>query len=142
MKKLLLPIILFIMFLPFYVNAETCDTDKITISSITIENKSDNVIEVDKATASGKKISLNLSMSEVGDNIEYKIIVKNDSNEAYLLDKNSFNVSSNYVKYTFETEDDSNIVKANSSKEVYLKVYYTNEIPEDDFEVGTYNDNM
>ena len=46
MKKFILPVLLFLMFIPFYVNAETCDTDKITISSITMENKSDNVYSV------------------------------------------------------------------------------------------------
>ena len=141
MKKLILPILLFMMFIPFYVNAETCDTDKISISSITVEEKSDNVEELDNATASGKNINLNLSMSKVGDNIEYKIVVKNDSNEDYELDKNSLNISSDYIDYTIELEDNSNIVKANSSKTVYLKVEYKTEVPEDAFESGTYNDN-
>ena len=141
MKKLILPIILFVMFIPFYVNAETCDTDKISISSITVEEKSDNVTEINEASASGKNINLNLSMSEVEDNINYKIVVKNDSNEDYELDKNSFNISSDYIDYTIESEDNSNIVKANSSKTVYLKVEYKNEVPDEAFESGTYNDN-
>ena len=141
MKKFILPILLFLMFIPLYVNAETCDTDKITIENITIESKSDNVEELDEATASGKNINLNLSMSEVGDNIEYKIVVKNDSNEDYELDKNSFNISSDYIKYTIESEDDTSLFKANSSKVVYLKVNYANEVPDDAFESGTYNDN-
>ena len=141
MKKLILPILLFMMFIPFIVNAETCDTDKISISSITVAEKSDNVEELDEATASGKNLNLNLSMSEVGDNIEYKIVVKNDSNEDYELDKNSFNISSDYIAYTLESDDNSNIVKANSSKTVYLKVEYKTEVPEDAFESGTYYDN-
>lgn len=141
MKKLLLPILILILFIPFYVNAETCDTDKITIENISLESKSDNVEEIDETTANGKNINLNLSMSEVGDNIEYKIVVKNDSNEDYELDKNSFNISSDYIKYSFELEDDINIIKANSSKVVYLKVNYVNEVPDNVFESGTYNDN-
>ena len=141
MKKVLLPILLFMMFIPIFVNAETCDTDKITISSIAIESKSDSVEELDEPTASGKNINLNLSMSNVGDNIKYKIVVKNNSNEDYEFDKNSFNISSDYIKYTLESEDDTNIVKANSSKVVYLKVNYANEVPENAFESGSYNDN-
>lgn len=43
MKKIALQILLLMMFLPFIVNAENCDIDKITISSITIEKKSANV---------------------------------------------------------------------------------------------------
>ncbi len=141
MKKLLLPILLFMMFIPFYVNAETCDTDKITISSITVENKSDNVNELDKATANGKNINLNLSMSEVGDNIEYKILIKNDSNEDYELNKTNNNLNSDYINYSFETYDNSNIVKAHSSKNVTLRVEYKTEVPKDKFDGESYNDN-
>jgi len=139
--KLILPILILALCMPFIANAETCDTDKITISSITIENKSDNVEELEEATAGGKNIDLNLSMSEVGDNIEYKIVVKNDSNEDYELDKASLKLNSDYINYSFETEDNTNIVKANSSKNVTLKVEYKNEVPEDKFENGTYSDN-
>ena len=122
MKKFILPILLFLMFIPYIVNAETCDTDKITIKNIAIESKSDNVEELSQATASGKNINLNLSMSEVGDNIEYKFVVKNDSNKDYELDKTSLNLNSDYINYLFETEDNSNVVKANSSKTVTLRV--------------------
>jgi len=140
MKKFLLPILLFLMFIPFVANAETCNTDKITISSITVENKSDNVEELEAATASGKNINLNLSMLDVGDNIEYKFVVKNDSNEDYELDKTSLNLNSDYISYSFETEDDTNIVKANSSKNITLRIEYKNEVPEDKFKSGSYND--
>ena len=141
MKKLILLILLFIMFIPFIANAETCKTDKISISSISVKDKSGNVEELDEATVSGKNINLNLSMSEVGDSIIYKIVVENDSDDDYELDKNSLGLNSNYINYTFESEDDSGIVKANSSKVVYLKVNYLNEIPDEAFESGVYNDN-
>ena len=141
MKKILLPILLFVMFIPFYVNAETCDTDKISISSITLRDKTENVIELDEATASGKSINLNLSMSNVGDNIEYKIVVKNDSNEDYEIDKTRLKLNSDYINYSFETDDNSYIVKANSSKNVIIRVEYKNEVPDEAFESGTYNDN-
>ena len=74
MKKFILPILLFLMFIPLVVNAETCDTDKISISSIAIESKSDNVEELSEATASGKNINLNISMSEVGDNNSIAVV--------------------------------------------------------------------
>ena len=140
MKKFILPILLFLMFIPLYVNAETCDSEKITIENIAVESKSDNVEELSQATASGKNINLNLSMSKVGDNIEYKFAVKNDSNEDYELDKTSLNLNSDYINYSFETEDNTNIVKANSSKNVILKVEYKKEVPEDKFKSGLYND--
>ena len=101
------------MFMPLIVKAETCDIDKISISSITIKDKSEQANEIEEATATGKKINLNLSMSNVGDNIEYKIVVKNASNDDYELDKKSFDINSNYIDYKFSSEDNSNIVKAN-----------------------------
>ena len=140
MKNFIFLILLFMMFIPFVVQAETCDNDKITIENITIESKSENVEELDLATASGKSINLNLSMSEVGDNIEYNFVVKNDSNDDYELDKTSLNINSDYIDYSFETEDNSNIVKANSSKSVTLRMEYKNEVPEDEFKSGSYND--
>ena len=141
MKKFIIPILLLLMFIPIYVSAETCDNNKISISSISLKEKSDNVEELNEATTNGNNIILDLSMSEVGDNIKYKIAVKNDSNEDYELDKNSFNISSNYIDYILESDDNSNIVKANSSKTLYLKLEYKNEVPEDKFENGSYNDN-
>ena len=142
MKKYLLLILVVVMLIPLYANAETCDKDKISINSITIESKSDSVEELESATASGKIINLNLSMSEVGDNIEYKIVVKNDSNEDYELNNNDIVFNSDYIEYTLELEDSSNIVKANSSKTFYLKLQYKNEVPNEIIKTGTYTDNQ
>lgn len=142
MKKYLLYIMVFmIIIIPFIVNAETCDTDKILIESIAVEEKSDLVEELNKAIVNEKNLNLNLSMSNVGDNIKYKIEVKNDSNEDYELDKNSFNIKSDYIKYTLESSDNSSIIKAKSSKTVFLKVEYEKKIPEELFESGDFNDN-
>lgn len=140
MKKFIIPILLLLMFIPIYVSAETCDNNRISISSITIKEKT-NVEEITEATANEKNLNLNLFMSNVGDSITYKIVVKNDSNKDYELDKNSFNIRSEYIDYVLESNDNSNIIKKNSSKVIYLKVEYKNEVPEDKFESGTFNDN-
>ena len=119
MKKVFL-IIMTILLIPVLVNAETCDNDKVYIDSISID-KNNNVEEIGQATANGKNINLTLGVSNVGDNIRYKIVVKNDSNEDYVVDKNSINISSKYMDYTIES-DNSNVVKARSSKTIlFLK---------------------
>ena len=141
MKKLSLILILFILFLPVVCYAEECDTSKVKISSITLE-ESNNATEKISATANDKSINLNLNMSDVGDSIKYKFIVKNDSNEDYLLDKKSISSSSDYINYSIETGDNSNIIKAKSSKTVYLNVQYKNKVPDDAFENGVFNDNV
>lgn len=141
MKKYILLILLFMIFIPFYVNAEICDNDKITIRSITIENKSDNVEIIEDATATGKIVSLKMNMEEVGDGIQYKLIVRNDSNADYELNKNSILTDSSYINYSLSFDDDSNIIKANSSKAVYLKVEYANEVPDDLFNNNSFSEN-
>ena len=142
MKKMLQFIIVCILFIPLLVNAETCDNDKVTISSITLEDKSNNVEELDNATTSNNNININLNMSNVGDNIKYKFIVNNDSNDDYYLNKNSIKVSSNYIDYNIESGDNSNIVKAKTAKAFYLNVLYKNQVPENAFENGSFNDEI
>lgn len=143
MKKnnILLIIIFCLFFIPCIVKAETCEIDKIKLDSITIDNKSDNIAELDTATINNKNINLNLSMSEVGDNITYKIIVKNDSDEDYELDNSNLNINSEYIDYSLEFEDNNNIIKANSNKIIFLKVVYKNGVPEESFVSGEFNDN-
>ena len=125
--KIILPLFLFMMLLAFVVNAENCDTDKISISSITLKDKSDNVTEGNKASVNDKNIKLDLNMLKLGANVEYEIVVNNESDADYELDKSSFNFNSDYVYYSISSNDESNIVKANSTKTINLKVEYKNE---------------
>ena len=140
MRRYILTIIIFIMFMPLLAYAKTCDTDKIYIKSIVVDEKTDKVEELDEATVDGKNLNLNLYMVEVGDNIKYKVVVENDSNEDYELDKNSFNIKSDYINYTLESNDNSNIINANSSKIYFLKVEYKNPVPVEMFEAGDFSD--
>ena len=141
MKKNILFILIFILFLPIVANAEKCDTENITIKSINLESKSDNVEEINDVTTNGKNIDLDLSLSEVGDNIKYKMIISNGSNDDYELETNSFIINSDYIKYTIETNDDSNIINAKSDKTIYLRVEYKNKVPQNEFSSGVYNYN-
>ena len=143
MKKVkpILIVFLFILFLPFIVNAETCETNAITIESIEINNKSENVIEQSEPVINGKILELELKMSEVGDSIEYKMLLKNDSKEDYELEKTLLSSNSDYLEYIFMTKDNSNIVKALETKEVILKIQYKNEVSDESFVNGIYTDN-
>ena len=98
MKRYLFLLLLIIMFIPCIVNAEECDTSKVNISAISLA-ESNNTDEIEEATAEGKNINLNLGMSNVGDSIRYRIIITNDSNDDYLLDKNSVKVMNAFVKH-------------------------------------------
>ena len=140
MKKIILPIILFILLIPFMVKAENCSPDKISISSITIEDKSDNVEELEEVATNGKNIKYNLSMSNVGDNIIYKVTVKNDSDEDYEIDNNLFNTGSKFINYSIESDNNSNVIKRNSIKTIYLKIEYSKEISNLELNEGKFSE--
>ena len=141
LKKLLLIFVISIMFIPFVVNAETCENDKISIESIEISSISENVVEKNEPVINGMGVKLDLEMSEVDDSIEYEMTIKNDSSSDYKLDKNSLNIESDYIDYTFETKDKTNIVKAKTSSEAVLTIQYRNEVPEELLEDGSFTDN-
>jgi len=137
MKKVLFLILLFV---PFLVYAQTCNTDDLIIKSITLDNdKSVGVEEKTPASINDNNLLLDLSFDTLGNTAEYLIVIKNDSNEDYELN-NQINNTSDYIEYSIETND-NNIVNANSEKEILLKVEYKNEVPDSSFVDGQYSDN-
>ncbi len=130
MKRILF--LLLLLFIPFIVYAEdSCNPDSIEILSIDLIDNSKDVVEVNKASSSGNNINVDLQVKSVGDNAKYKMIIKNTSNDDYEINKDALSIGSEYFNYNFETEDNSNIVKAGESKVVYLVVKYENEIPDE-----------
>ena len=141
MKRLLLLVLLLSIVIPIKVYSETCDSNKIAITSIDIEKKSSNVTENESATQDGNNINVNLNMSTLGDSIKYRINIKNESNEDYLFKNNDIKLDTNYIDYSIEFDDKSNIIKKKSTKLIYLNIQYKNPIPEESFENGNYKDN-
>ena len=139
MKKGKIIMLLLVLFMPFIVNAETCDTSKVTISSIKLDNKTGGVTQLGEPTASGKNVNLNLAMTNEGDNAIYQIVVRNDSNDDYELDSNSLGLSSDYITYTLDAGTDP-IIKANSTRTVNLRVNYAHQVPAKAFKSGSYTD--
>lgn len=137
-KKILL--LLLILLLPFVVNAKTCDENKIKIQSIKLESVEGNTKEKSEPLITGRKINLNLKMSKVGDTALYKVLVKNESEEDYLLDENSLIEETDYIVYSLET-DENKILKPNEEKSIYLRVNYNKPVATTDFNNGVYQDN-
>ena len=133
-------IFLFILFIPFVVNAENCKTNSIKIKSISMKSKSKNTEELSKVTIENNKINLNLKMYDVGDFIEYKLVLDNISDEVYYFDKDSFNIDSNYFDYEIIYRDDSSRIEPNSKNIVYLKIVYKKEVENPKFLSGIYLD--
>ena len=61
------------------VNAETCEG--VYIESVTTHDRANNAEEEDEVLHECQKIDLNLSMSNVGDFVEYDVVVKNSTDE-------------------------------------------------------------
>ncbi len=141
-KSKLLILVLILFMIPFVVMAEECSNSSIKLKSVTIENKSDSVTELEELSFDENTINLHLKMKEVEDSIKYKIVLDNESEEDFFVDRSSINIDSDYIDYTVETEDESNVVHKGETKTVYLTVEYQNEVPTASFENGVYNDNQ
>ena len=140
MKKLFLTILFFIIFTPLVIKAELCEDNKISIESITCIDKSENIRDCNQANVIDNNIELNLEVYEVGDTASYEIVIKNDSDEDYELNKDDLNLSSDYINYTLKTDDEEAVLGANKTTTVLLDVEYANEVPSDLFENGQLND--
>ena len=141
MKKIIYFLLLTILFIPIIVNAAECDTSKVYIDSISTENQSGYAKELEKAIATDKKINLNLRMSVKDDEVVYKVVLKNDSKEDYEINKNSIKLDTDYIDYSLDSGN-SNILKANSTKTIYLRVKYTKEVESNKLVNGVYQDNI
>ena len=140
MKKVIILIITFLLFLPSTVTAEECKKDNITIKSIQLKDKASYVEEVSPTIVDTNKIDMDLKMYEVGDYVEYKLNVSNTSDENYYFNKDSLGINSDYFNYSISYKDNSNIIKAHDEKEIVLKVQYKKEIDKLNFYSGKYND--
>ena len=118
----------------------SCNDDLITIESVVMEQKDDSVAELSNATIEGKTIKLNLKMNTVDSTIKYKMVIKNDGTEDYSFPSN-INGNSDYITYTYSSDEAGNIVKAGTSKTLYLTVKYANQVPATAFNNGSFNDN-
>lgn len=140
MKKRI-PLLLLILLIPFIVQAQTCDENDIKISTIEKGTNTGAVEEIQEPVINGRKIKLDLKMKNVGDSIEYKLFIKNDSNEDYSLDENSLLEASDYIEYSLDMDNDEKIIKAHEGKDVYLSVTYKKAVNDSDFVNGVYQDN-
>ena len=115
-------ILLLVLFIPFFCYAEECNKNDIKIESIELSDIRGNAEELSSPNNNNNKINLNTKMNVIGDNITYKVVVKNTSNSDYTFDKNM--LSKDYLSYDITYEDDSNIIKPNEEKVIYLRLSY------------------
>ena len=106
-------------------------TNDISISGVEVVEKSDTANISSQPTYSGMNINFAIKFYNLNDYVRYKLKVTNKGNEDILIsDKGTINTSpDDYINYSFGwNSDDTNIVKANSTKEFYLNVKYNKEV--------------
>ena len=140
--KLVVVILIFILLLPFIVNAKECNQNSIKLESIILEDTRGNIEEVSAPSSDDGKVHLDLKMNVVGDSAEYKIILKNTSDEEYYFDEKSLNLDTSYVDYEVQYEDGSNLIKSGEDKIVTLKVVYKDKVNSSNLVNGLYSDNQ
>lgn len=133
MKKII-TIIILLLLMPLFVFAEEqCSDDAVVIKSI-VQDSALDVEELTNASFEGNNINLDLKMLEVGNYIEYKLVIKNNASDDYYIDENSLKSDTNYLDYSIRYEDDSNKIKAGEEKVIYLKVAYNTKIDDSEFQ--------
>ena len=139
MKKLSYLFLLVILIIPTFVYAEeSCDNKGVFIKMIELKKTTGLTEELSDVTLEDSKINLDVKMYEVGDSIEYKVIIKNDSKEDYVVDDKSSN-EDNTIEYRLEAKDGSNKIKKGTEEEFTLKVIYKTEVAQEQFKAGKFD---
>ena len=141
MKKTLKPLILIIIMTFTFAATNVFAEEKITIESITLEEKTDTTTELSEPTINGLSIGFDLKYTQINDYAKYKIIVNNQTNEDYQIDKDSKFNSSDYLTYKYEFDNNSNIIKKNSKITMYITITYKTEVPSDKLIAGKFIEN-
>ena len=124
-KSLLFLLAVFFM-APLVTNAESAN---VVIDSVTLEDASQGVVENATPTFNGLDLNFDVKFTNVGDSIIYKVAVTNKDSEDYLLSNTSIK-DGEYIEYDFLFEDNTNILKAKSSKVMKVTIKYIKQVPD------------
>ena len=123
MKRLNKILFTILLLLPFIVLAEN-----VSIKDIKLVEKSEYVVEKSKPTFSGLNVSFDLKFEQLGDNATYRAIIENKDNDNYFLNL-TLDSDSKYIKYEVDSDESTNIIKANSDTVIYIIIKYDKEVP-------------
>ena len=138
MKRIVLFIIL-CLFLVTGVTAKECDSNNIEIKSVEIQKIDGEAEEINSPTIKGNKISFDLQMIEVGDVVDYKILLKNNSNDTYYFNNDSIGNNSEYISYQL-LNNNTKLIKPNEEKTIEFRISYKKKIPDEMLNNGSYKD--
>ncbi len=133
--KYLILLIALLLF-PSIVNAE----GNVSITKIVKKEMTGYAYEINPPTFNGLQVNYNLSFNTVGDSVTYIATVKNSDKEEYKIEnKNSFSPSG-YMTYEFKFSDNTNTIKPNETKDMYITIKYTKAVPAEKLVNGEYKE--
>ena len=106
-----------------------CENNTVCIISTKLDSASDSAIINEPPLVEGLSVSFDVSLKNVNDQVKYKIIVKNKTNEDYKLNVNNFK-KSDYITYSYSFESGNNTLKANSNTTLFVTIKYEHEVPQ------------
>ena len=128
-----------ILLFPLCVNAENCNNSSIKINDIILEEKSEEVDELNLPEIDNNIIILDLKMKELGDYVKYKVTITNETDENYKFNPNSLVTNSDYIQYLFDIGD-SKLIKPHQTIDIFMIVKYKEKISASSFENGVFHE--
>ncbi len=135
MRKLLF-IFSILLFFVFFTNVYA--KEKLSIQSVSLDSKSDTAFVGEDDSFDDLTLNLSLRFTNVNDFVRYKVVINNPTEDSYKIDNNSLINSNKYFVYEIVNDE---IIKKNSKSTIYIDIKYKNEINENDFKNGIFEDN-
>ena len=140
MKRLLKIIILIVL---LFTSHNVYAKEDVYIKSVdVVENSITGDVELlGESTFNDMNLKLNVRFYDLNSSIKYKVVIQNDSNKDYSMADNILDNNEDiFIKYDY-SYDDGKIIKGNSTKTFYITVKYSNLVPNNIINNGTYTVN-
>ena len=135
MKKI--EYLLFTLFIGLLLIPFVMAKDTVEIENIELDSKSDSAYINSEPNYSGLEMNFDVSFDSPGDFVRYKIYIKNTFDKDFEVVNETMFSDNKFFKYEFKSDD---VIKANRSTVVYLTVSYNDEVDEDSYQNGAYED--
>ena len=139
MKKTINIVMILIISLMFIPNVYA--SNNIKIDSVSLVDKSENVIELSKPTINDMSLGFDISYLNLGDYAKYKVVITNTSSRDYYINNETKFKSSDYLTYKYEFNEKTSVVKKNSSITVFITITYNKLVPVEKLKNGMYIEN-
>ena len=139
MKKISIIFLFLLLIMPTFVYAvDSCDNKNVFIKMIELKKTNGLTEELSDVELEDNTINLDVKMYEVGDSIEYSLIIKNDSKDDYIVEDEYTNEDSN-IEYSLKAKNGSYKIKKGTEEEFVLKATYKNKVEKEQFRSGKFD---